>query len=101
MPWTATGDSSVTVTFRVPLVIPMKASRIDKLMFELHQKKNLPEKKANRINKLMYGLHKRKDPKKTNSVQASKKPLIICISINKYRVHTSSYDMVSHARNIP
>lgn len=54
----------------------MKASRIDKLMFELHQKKNLPEKKANRINKLMYGLHQRKDPKKTNSVQASKNHLL-------------------------
>lgn len=72
MPWTATGDSSVTVTFRVPLVIPMKASRIDKLMFELHQKKNLPEKKANRINKLMYGLHQRKDPKKQTAYRPQK-----------------------------
>lgn len=54
----------------------MKASRIDKLMFELHQTKNLPEKKANRINKLMYGLHQRKDPKKANSVQASKNHLL-------------------------
>lgn len=51
----------------------MKASRIDKLMFELHQKKNLPEKKANRINKLMYGLHKRKDPKKNKQRTGLKK----------------------------
>lgn len=54
----------------------MKASRIDKLMFELHQKKNLPEKKANRINKLMYGLHQRKDPKKQTAYRPQKNHLL-------------------------
>ena len=62
------------------------------LMFELHQRKKIPEKKSNGINKLMYVLHQRTDlpEKEKKTAYGPERPLIICVPINRYRVDTLS-----------
>ena len=71
------------------------------LMFELHQRKKIPEKKSNGINKLMYVLHQRTDlPEKEKKQHTGLKDhlssafRLIDTELTRYP------NMVSHARNI-